>query len=114
MCYVCITYLDAAMPRRKRKTALVHVSVRIPVGIVKIADVLVELGLFKDRSDFVNYAMREAVREFLPRIRVEVTPELVEQYFRLVEEVSPRLSEEEVVELVKAIRDERKREKSCG
>ena len=88
----------------------VHVSVRVPAGVVRIADMLVELGLFRDRSDFINYAMRETLKEFLPRIRVEVTPELVERLFKLIEEASPRLSEEEVVRLVKEIRRERREE----
>lgn len=82
-------------------------TVRVPRGIVKIADILVELGFFKDRSDFINYAMRETIKEFLPKIRIKITPELIERYFKLVEEVSPRLSEEEVVQLVKEIRDEK-------
>ena len=91
----------------------VHVSVRVPAGVVRVADMLVELGLFKDRSDFINYAMRETLKEFLPKIRVEVTPELVERLFRRLEEVSPRLSEEEILQIVKEIRRE-KREKSGG
>lgn len=88
-------------------------SVRVPAGVVRVADMLVELGLFKDRSDFINYAMRETLKEFLPKIRVEVTPELVERLFRRLEEVSPRLSEEEILQIVKEIRRE-KREKSGG
>jgi len=91
----------------------VHVSVRVPAGVVRVADMLVELGLFKDRSDFINYAMRETLKEFLPKIRVEVTLELVERLFRRLEEVSPRLSEEEILQIVKEIRRE-KREKSGG
>jgi len=90
-----------------RNGGRVHVTVRVPRGIVKIADILVELGFFKDRSDFINYAMRETIKEFLPKIRIKITPELIERYFKLVEEVSPRLSEEEVVQLVKEIRDEK-------
>jgi len=97
-----------------RSEGRVHVSVRVPAGIVKAADMLVELGLFKDRSDFIVYAMREALKEFLPRVKVEVTPELIEKYFELVERVSPRLSEEEVVQLVKAVRSEKRREKGSG
>ena len=88
-------------------------SVRVPAGVVRVADMLVELGLFKDRSDFINYAMRETLKEFLPKIRVEVTLELVERLFRRLEEVSPRLSEEEILQIVKEIRRE-KREKSGG
>jgi len=90
-----------------RNGGRVHVTVRVPRGIVKIADILVELGFFKDRSDFINYAMRETIKEFLPKIRIKITLELIERYFKLVEEVSPRLSEEEVVQLVKEIRDEK-------
>ena len=86
-------------------------TVRVPRGIVRIADMLVKLGLFKDRSDFINYAMREALKEFLSRIRIEVTPELTEIYFRLVEETSPCLTEDEILHLVKEIRSERRKEK---
>ena len=96
------------------KTALVHVSVRVPANVVRIADMLVELGLFKDRSDFINYAMREALKELLPRIRIEATPGLVKRYFRLLKEVSPCLSEDEALHLVKEIRGERKKEKGGG
>lgn len=82
----------------------VHVSVRVPERVARAISLLVELGLFKDKSDFVNYALHEALRKHLLNLRIEVSSEVVEKYFRLVDEVSPRLPEEEVVRVLKDAR----------
>ncbi len=90
---------------------LVHVSVRIPEGTLKIADMLVDLGIFKDRSDVINYAIKQTLKEYLQKIRIQVTPQFIESYFKLLEQASPRLTEEEAARLVEEIRGEQKRQK---
>ncbi|WP_370519915.1 hypothetical protein, partial [Thermococcus sp. GR7] len=47
----------------KAKTKVV--SFRIPVFIEQQIDTLVELGLFKDRTDFLNYAIQKALFELV-------------------------------------------------
>ncbi|RLE92992.1 MAG: hypothetical protein DRJ55_04095 [Thermoprotei archaeon] len=100
------------MPKRREKAALVHVSVRIPEGTLKIADMLVDLGIFKDRSELINYAIKQTLKEYLLNIRIQVTPQLVESYFKLLEQASPRLTEEEAARIAEEIRSEQKRNKS--
>ena len=87
----------------------VHVSVRAPENVVKVINLLVDLGLFKDKSDFINYALQETVRKYLSSIRLEITPELIDKYFELLEEASPRLSEEEILRVLEDARNEKRR-----
>jgi len=92
---------------KKRKTTKVrtrHLSVRVPENILECINLLVELGLFKDRSDFINYSLQETLKKYLLNIKIKVTPELIDKYFVTLERISPRLSEEETLKLLKEIR----------
>ncbi len=114
LCYICNTGIVMVSGMVKGGLAgrrTVHVSVRAPESVVRAIGLLVDLGLFKDRSDFVNYAIYEALRRYLSSVRIEVAPELVDRYFELLREVSPRLSEGEVL---RVLRDERGGEKGSG
>ena len=89
----------------------VHVSVRAPENVVKAINLLVDLGLFKDKSDFINYALQETLRKYLSSIRIEITPELIDKYFELLEEASPQLPEEEILKVLEDARNERRTRK---
>ncbi|USS41019.1 hypothetical protein NF865_02020 [Thermococcus aggregans] len=89
----------------------VHVSVRAPENVIKAINLLVDLGLFKDKSDFINYALQETVRKYLSSIKLEITPELIDKYFELLEKASPRLSEEEILKVLGDVLNERRTEK---
>ncbi len=100
--------MEALNVKAKKRSRTVHVSVRAPENVVRGIDLLVDLGLFKDKSDFINYALQETLRKYLSNIKLNLTPEIVNKYFEAVKEASPKLSEEEILELLEEVRNERK------
>ena len=93
--------------KKKRKAKTKQLSVRVPESILECINLLVDLGLFKDRSDFINYSLKEVLKEYLMNIKINVTPELVDKYFATLRQVSPRLSEKESLNLLKDLRQAR-------
>jgi len=94
--------------KKKSNKRTVHLSVRAPENVVKTINLLVDIGLFKDKSDFINYALQETLRKYLSSIRIEITPELIDKYFELLEEASPQLPEEEILKVLEDARNERR------
>ncbi|MGQ4915583.1 MAG: hypothetical protein ACP6IU_12710 [Candidatus Asgardarchaeia archaeon] len=102
-------------PRTKKnrklfsKTRTRHLSVRVPENILESIELLVNLGLFKDKSDFINYSLQETLMKYLMNTKIEITPELINRYFETLEQVSPKLSEKESLKLIKEIRKSRRK-----
>lgn len=42
-------------------------NLRIPVTLLEQIDILIALGEFEDRSEFIKYAMRTALRDYYKR-----------------------------------------------
>ncbi|MFA4640703.1 hypothetical protein QDY65_04560 [Pyrococcus kukulkanii] len=96
--------METLVKKKKSTRKTVHISVRVPENVVKAIEILVELGFFKDKSDFVNYALQETLKEYLSNVRIKMTSELVEKYFELLEKASPKLSEKEVLKILEEVR----------
>ncbi|NPB03991.1 MAG: type II toxin-antitoxin system ParD family antitoxin, partial [Thermotogae bacterium] len=54
------------------------ISVRIPEFVDRQIEALVELGLFKDRSDFINYALQKALFEMFDKIVIFPSEDVIE------------------------------------
>jgi len=54
------------------------ISVRIPEFVDRQIGALVELGLFKDRSDFINYALQKALFEMFDKIVISPSEDVIE------------------------------------
>ena len=92
-------------PRKEKGRSKTKViSFRIPVFIEQQIDALVELGLFKDRTDFLNYAIQKALFELVDKIVVPPSEEVVDLILSL-EPVSPA-SDDEVMGVMKDVERE--------
>lgn len=80
------------------------ISFRIPVFIEQQIDTLVELGLFKDRTDFLNYAIQKALFELVDKIVVSPSEEVIDLMLSL-EPVSP-VSDDEMKEVMRDVERE--------
>ncbi|NJE26445.1 hypothetical protein E3E22_07415 [Thermococcus sp. MV5] len=86
----------------KAKTKVV--SFRIPVFIEQQIDTLVELGLFKDRTDFLNYAIQKALFELVDKIVVPPSEEVLDFVLSLEPTFTP--SDDEIGEVMKDVEKE--------
>jgi len=103
----CIRMGISKTTKKKRKAKTKQLSIRVPESILECINLLVDLGLFKDRSDFINYSLKEVLKEYLMNIKINISPEIVDKYFVTLEQVSPRLSEKESLKLLKNLRQSR-------
>ncbi|NJE09262.1 hypothetical protein E3E31_12160 [Thermococcus sp. M39] len=80
------------------------VSFRIPVFVEQQIDALVELGLFKDRTDFLNYAIQKTLFELVDKIVIPPSEEVLN--FVLSLEPAFPLSDDEIREVMKDVEKE--------
>jgi len=80
------------------------VSFRIPVFIEQQIDTLVELGLFKDRTDFLNYAIQKTLFELVDKIVVPSSEEVLDFVLSLEPTFTP--SDDEIGEVMKDVEKE--------
>ncbi|AEC52083.1 hypothetical protein PNA2_1167 [Pyrococcus sp. NA2] len=66
------------MTKQKGRNPIKIISVRIPEFVDKQIEALVELGLFKDRSDFINYALQKILFEMFDKIIIYLSEDVVE------------------------------------
>ena len=90
--------------KNTRKIQTQQLSVRVPQNVLECINLLVDLGLFKDRSDFINYSLQESLKKYLMNIKIEVSPEIIDKYFATLGDVSPKLPEEKALEILKETR----------
>ena len=79
------------------------ISVRIPEFIDRRISDLISLGLFKDRSDFVNYAIQRALLEIIEKMEIVQLPS--EEEVRVVLSTKPKapISEKEILEVIENV-----------
>ena len=84
------------------------ISVRIPEFIDRRISDLISLGLFKDRSDFVNYAIQRALLEIIEKMEIVQLPS--EEEVRVVLSTKPKapISEKEIPEVIENVDKELK------
>ena len=93
------------VPRKEKgrpKTKVI--SFRIPVFVEQQIDTLVELGLFKDRTDFLNYAIQKALFELVDKIVIPPSEEVI-NFVLSLEPASP-ISDDEMKEVMKDVERE--------
>ncbi|USH00444.1 hypothetical protein K1720_02990 [Thermococcus argininiproducens] len=88
--------------KEKPKTRVV--SFRIPVFIEQQIDTLVELGLFKDRTDFLNYAIQKTLFELVDKIVIPPSEEVLDFVLSLEPTFTP--SDDEIGEVMKDVEKE--------
>lgn len=91
------------------KTRNKYLRIRVPEDVLECINILVDLGLFKDRNEFINYSLQETIKNYLMNIKIEITPELINRYFTTLEQISPGSSEEETLKLLKDLRTLRRK-----
>lgn len=97
-----MTVVARQKPTRKGATKII--SVRIPESVVQQIEALVELGLFKDRTDFINYAIQKALFEMLDKIVISPPEDVVKLVLSQKPEAPPTW--EEVKEVVDSVERE--------
>ena len=80
------------------------ISVRIPEFVDRQIEALVELGLFKDRSDFINYALQKALFEMFDKIVISPSEDVIELV--LSQEPNAPPTEEELREVIESVERE--------
>ena len=86
-----------------------HLSVRVPECVLEGINLLIDLGFFKDKSDFINYALQESLKGYLMNIKLNLTQDVIDKYLKVLDKISPNLPEQEAVKLVKEIRNEQRK-----
>jgi len=78
------------------------ISVRIPEFVDRRISDLISLGLFKDRSDFVNYAIQRALLEIIEKMEIVQLPS---EEVRIVLSTKPKspISEKEILEVIENV-----------
>jgi len=80
------------------------ISVRIPEFVDEQIEALVELGLFKDRSDFINYALQKALFEMFDKIVIFPSEDVIELV--LSQEPNAPSTEEDIREVIEDVEKE--------
>jgi len=93
-----------AKQKATRRSPTKIISVRIPEFVDRQIEALVELGLFKDRSDFINYALQKALFEMFDKIVIFPSEDVIELV--LSQEPNAPSTEEEIREVIEDVERE--------
>ena len=76
------------------------ITMRLPVHIDDIIQTLIEYGLFKDRTDFIMYAVQKTLLEMIDKVVIIPDEETVE--YVLAENIG--LSDDEIKRILRRFR----------
>jgi len=93
-----------AKQKATRRNPTKIISVRIPEFVDRQIEALVELGLFKDRSDFINYALQKTLFDMFDKIVVAPSEDVIELV--LSQEPNAPPTEEELKEVIESVERE--------
>jgi Arc/MetJ-type ribon-helix-helix transcriptional regulator len=92
-----------AEQKAARRNPTKIISVRIPEFVDRQIEALVELGLFKDRSDFINCALQKALFEMFDKIVISHSEDVIELVLSQKPNAPP---DEEIREVIESVERE--------